>query len=45
MIEDAGVVIETGARVESIDALLDQGYDAVLVAVRVHKDRDFDPGR
>ena len=29
--------IETGARVESIDALLEQGYDAVLVAVGVHK--------
>ena len=36
-IQDAGVVIETGARVESIDALLDQGYHAILVAVGVHK--------
>ncbi len=36
-IEDAGVAIQTGARVEAIDVLLDQGYDAVLVAVGVHK--------
>ena len=36
-IQDAGVIVETGARVESIDALLDQGYDAVLVAAGVHK--------
>lgn len=33
----AGVAIETGRRVESLDELLDQGYDAVLVAVGAHK--------
>jgi formate dehydrogenase beta subunit len=38
-IEDSGVAVGTGARVESIDALLDRGYDAVLVAVGVHKGR------
>ena len=36
-IEDAGVAIETTARVESLDALFEQGYDAVLVAVGAHK--------
>ncbi|OFW58729.1 MAG: ferredoxin [Actinobacteria bacterium RBG_16_64_13] len=35
-IEDMGVVIDTGTRVESIDELLEQGYDAVLVAVGAH---------
>jgi formate dehydrogenase (NADP+) beta subunit len=33
----AGVVIETRTRVESVDALLDEGYDAVLVAAGAHK--------
>ena len=36
-LEEAGVSIETGRRVESLDELLDQGYDAVLVAVGAHK--------
>ena len=36
-IEEAGVVIRTGARVESLDALFAEGYDAVLVAVGAHK--------
>jgi NADPH-dependent glutamate synthase beta subunit-like oxidoreductase/Pyruvate/2-oxoacid:ferredoxin oxidoreductase delta subunit len=36
-IEDAGVVIETRRRAESLDGLLEQGYDAVLVAVGAHK--------
>ncbi len=36
-IEEAGVAIKTGTRVESIDALLTEGYDAVLVAVGAHK--------
>jgi formate dehydrogenase (NADP+) beta subunit len=34
---EAGVAIETGRRVESLDELLDQAYDAVLVAVGAHK--------
>jgi formate dehydrogenase beta subunit len=36
-IEDAGVAIETGARIDSLDGLFDQGYHAVLVAVGAHK--------
>jgi formate dehydrogenase beta subunit len=36
-IENAGVVIKTGTRIESIDALMEQGYDAVLVALGTHK--------
>jgi formate dehydrogenase (NADP+) beta subunit len=36
-IEDAGVVIQTGRRVDSLDGLLEQGYGAVLVAVGAHK--------
>jgi formate dehydrogenase (NADP+) beta subunit len=36
-VEEAGVIIKTGARVESIDGLLGEGYDAVLVAVGAHK--------
>jgi formate dehydrogenase beta subunit len=32
-IEDTGVSIKTGTRVESIDNLLEQGYDGVIVAV------------
>jgi formate dehydrogenase beta subunit len=35
--EEVGVVISTETRVESLDQLLDQGYDAVLVAVGAHK--------
>ncbi len=38
-IENAGVAIETGARVESLDALFDQGYEGVIVAVGTHKGR------
>ncbi len=37
VIEDSGVVIETGARVESLDELLRQGYEGVVVAVGTHK--------
>ena len=36
-IEAAGVEMETGRRVESLDELLDEGYDAVLVAVGAHR--------
>jgi formate dehydrogenase beta subunit len=36
-IENAGVVIKTGTRIESIDALMEQGYDAVVVALGTHK--------
>lgn len=36
-IEHAGVEIKTGTRIESIDALVEQGYDAVLVALGTHK--------
>ncbi len=36
-IEDAGVVIQTGRRAESLDGLLEEDYDAVLVAVGAHK--------
>ncbi len=34
----SGVSIKTGARVESADELLGQGFDAVLVAAGTHKD-------
>ena len=50
-LEEAGVAIETGRRVESLDELLDQGYDAVLVAIGAHKgqktphSRGRQPGR
>ena len=36
-IEGAGVEIRTDARVESIDGLLGEGFDAALVAVGAHK--------
>lgn len=36
-IEEAGVTINTGVRVESLDELLNQGYDAVLIAIGAHK--------
>jgi formate dehydrogenase (NADP+) beta subunit len=36
-IEGLGVEIRTNARIESIDALLAEGFDAVLVAVGAHK--------
>ncbi len=35
-IEAMGVEIKTGTRVESIDRLFDEGFDAVLVAVGAH---------
>lgn len=35
-IEDAGVIIESGRRVESLDELLEEGYSAVLVAIGAH---------
>jgi NADPH-dependent glutamate synthase beta subunit-like oxidoreductase/Pyruvate/2-oxoacid:ferredoxin oxidoreductase delta subunit/ferredoxin len=34
---DAGVIIETGVHVESLDELMDQGYDAVVLAVGTQK--------
>jgi NADPH-dependent glutamate synthase beta subunit-like oxidoreductase/NAD-dependent dihydropyrimidine dehydrogenase PreA subunit len=34
----SGVSIKTGARVESAEALLSQGFDAVMVATGTHKD-------
>jgi formate dehydrogenase beta subunit len=34
---DAGITIDAGRRVESLDGLLEQGYDAILVAVGAHK--------
>jgi NADPH-dependent glutamate synthase beta subunit-like oxidoreductase len=36
-IENSGVGIKTGVRIESIDSVLDQGYDSVLIAVGTHK--------
>ena len=36
-IENLGVEIQTNARVESIDTLLNDGYDAILVAVGANK--------
>jgi NADPH-dependent glutamate synthase beta subunit-like oxidoreductase len=36
-IEEAGVLMRTGIRVESLDGPLEQGYDAVLIAVGTHK--------
>lgn len=35
-IEEAGVEIRLNTRVDSLDALLDEGYDAVLLAVGAH---------
>lgn len=37
-IKKAGVEIKTGVRVDSLDALLSQGYDAVLVATGANSD-------
>ena len=36
-IEDTGVVIKTGTRIESLDTLLAEGYDAVLITSGTHK--------
>ena len=36
-IQAAGVTLRAGTRITSIDELMDQGYDAVLVAVGAHK--------
>ena len=36
-IEAVGVKIETGTRVESLDALFEQGYEGVVVALGTHK--------
>jgi formate dehydrogenase beta subunit len=36
-IENAGVVIKTGTKVESIDTLFEQGFDGVIVAVGTHR--------
>ncbi len=36
-IENMGVDIKTNNHIESIDALFEQGYDAILVAVGTHK--------
>ena len=37
VIKGVGVEIKTDTRIESVDALLKQGYDAVLVAVGAHQ--------
>ncbi len=36
-IESTGVTVRTGARVESVDGLLGQGYDGVIVALGTHR--------
>jgi len=36
-IQNTGVTIRTGARVESIDGLLNEGFDGVIVAVGTHR--------
>jgi NADPH-dependent glutamate synthase beta subunit-like oxidoreductase len=36
-LEDIGVELKTGQRVESVDALLGDGYDAVYLACGAHK--------
>ena len=36
-IEKLGVEIQTNARVESVDTLLNDGYDAILIAVGANK--------
>ncbi len=44
-IRQAGVNIKTNASIESIDALLEEGYKAVLIAVGAHKNRRLEiPG-
>lgn len=37
-LEQSGVEIRTGTRVESLDALFDQGFEAVLLATGTHQD-------
>lgn len=37
VIKSTGIAFNTGSRVESIDRLFEQGYDAVVVAVGAHK--------
>jgi len=37
VLQAAGVTIQTGRRVDSLDDLLAEGYDAVIVAVGAHK--------
>jgi len=45
VIRQAGVQIETNSPIENIDALFDQGYKAVLIAVGAHKNRKLEiPG-
>jgi len=36
-IENMGVEIKTGTRIESIDKLLEQGYNGIIVAIGTHK--------
>jgi NADPH-dependent glutamate synthase beta subunit-like oxidoreductase/Pyruvate/2-oxoacid:ferredoxin oxidoreductase delta subunit len=36
-IENTGVEIKTGTRIESIDKLLEQGYNGIIVAVGTHR--------
>ena len=44
-IKQAGVTIKTNSPVENIDALFDDGYKAVLIAVGAHKNRKLEiPG-
>ena len=37
VIREAGVDIRTNTRIESIESLIEQGYDAVLLAIGAHK--------
>lgn len=37
IVEDTGVMIETGARIDSLDGLFAQGYEGVVVSVGAHK--------
>ena len=36
-IKKAGIEVKTGTRIESLDRLLAQGYDAVFLAVGAHR--------
>jgi NADPH-dependent glutamate synthase beta subunit-like oxidoreductase/Pyruvate/2-oxoacid:ferredoxin oxidoreductase delta subunit/ferredoxin len=36
-IENTGVEIKTGTRIESLDKLLEQGYNGIIVAIGTHK--------
>jgi NADPH-dependent glutamate synthase beta subunit-like oxidoreductase/ferredoxin/NAD-dependent dihydropyrimidine dehydrogenase PreA subunit len=36
-IENTGVVIKTGARIESIDKLFEEGYHGIIIAVGTHR--------